>query len=291
MEVGLNHFIKEVNMANKTTKKREGTSRSFELPSVKELLEAGVHFGHETKRWNPNYREYIYQKRGKFHIIDLEKTLEKLEEALKFLKESASKGEILIVGTKRQARDIVREEAIRSGALYVTNRWVGGQLTNFEKVQKSIDKLTKIEERLSGDLSKISQQRLSVLRREWGRLERLFGGIKKMKRIPSAIVLIDALYERIPLHEATVANVPVVALVDSNTNPLDLDYPIPGNDDAIRSIKLFVKMFADAILLGNKGKGVKHEFTDFSTIGVKDDKEKTVSEKKKVKKKSSVSKK
>lgn len=278
-------------MANKTTKKREGTSRSFELPSVKELLEAGVHFGHETKRWNPNYREYIYQKRGKFHIIDLEKTLEKLEEALKFLKESASKGEILIVGTKRQARDIVREEAIRSGALYVTNRWVGGQLTNFEKVQKSIDKLTKIEERLSGDLSKISQQRLSVLRREWGRLERLFGGIKKMKRIPSAIVLIDALYERIPLHEATVANVPVVALVDSNTNPLDLDYPIPGNDDAIRSIKLFVKMFADAILLGNKGKGVKHEFTDFSTIGVKDDKEKTVPEKKKVKKKSSVSKK
>ena len=251
------------------SKSKKGNSNaSVYFPSVKDLLEAGAHFGHETKRWNPNYREFIFTQRGNFHIIDLEKTLDFLKEALEFLKEAASKGEVLFVGTKRQARDIIRDEAIRCGAHFVTNRWVGGQLTNFEKVKKSISRLLNIEKKLNGDLAGISQQRLSVLRREWGRLERLFGGVKFMEMIPQAIVIVDPLYEKIAFKESKVANVPIVALIDSNTSPKGIDYPIPGNDDAIKSIKLFINTLASAILIGNKGKGIRHKFYDFSRVGV-----------------------
>lgn len=241
------------------------------LPTVKEMLEAGVQFGHETKRWNPNFAEYIYTKRGKFHIIDLEKTLKMLSEAMKFLTDTSRKGkEVLIIGTKRQARDIVKEMAVRCGAHYVTNRWVGGLMTNFDVIQKSVARLREIEEDLSKDTKRYSQQQLSVLRREWARLDRLFSGVKYLKKAPDVIVVIDAHYDKIVVREAKAAKVPIIAIVDSNTDPRGIDYVIPANDDAIKSINLFAKYLADAILKGNEGKGVKHEFIDLSTVGIKE---------------------
>lgn len=260
------------------------SKQKVNLPSVKKLLEAGAHFGHETKRWHPAYKKYIFTKRGDFHIIDLEKTLEKMQEALDFITEQASKGEILIIGTKRQARDIVRQEAIRCGAHFVINRWVGGLITNFDEIQKSIRRLRKTEKILSGNVDEYSQQRLSVLRKEWARLDRLFGGVKTMERLPQAVVVIDAMYERIPVREVKTSEIPIVGLVDSNTNPKDIDYPIPANDDAIKSVRLFVTYIADAILMGNKGKGVEHEFEDYSMVGIKaEDRKDTEEEKEKEK--------
>ncbi len=268
--------------------KKEGKimQKQIKLPTVKELLEAGVHFGHETKRWNPEFRDYIFGKRGNFHIINLEKTLECLDKALRFLVEISAKGEILMIGTKRQARYIVKDEAVRCGAHFIVNRWIGGLITNFDEVQKSIKKLRDIENILSGDLGNYTQQQLSVLRRKWARLERLYGGVKTMEQIPIAAFVIDANYERIPVKELSGAGIPIVALVDSNTNPELVDYPIPANDDAIKSINLFVMYVADAILAGNMGKGVKHEFKDLSNVGIEkqsnlQSKNKNVTEKKK----------
>lgn len=253
-------------MAEKTTTKKT----AVQLPTVKDLLEAGAHFGHETKRWNPQYAEFIYTKRGGFHIIDLENTCRRLGEASVFLQKAAKGGDIIMVGTKRQARDIVREEAIRCGAHFITNRWVGGLVTNFEVVHRGIKRLREIEEKLGGDLEGLTQQNLSVLRREWARLERLFGGVKTLDKLPSAIVVIDAYYERIAVRESKGAGIPVVVLVDSNTDPTGIDYPVPANDDAIKSVQLFTRCFAEAILAGNQGKGVKHEFKDFERVGVKE---------------------
>jgi len=271
-------------MPKKVTKKT--TSK---LPTVKELLEAGAHFGHETKRWNPKFEEFIYTKRGVFHIIDLEKTLAKLEEAMNFLQSVASKGDdIIFLGTKRQARDIVQEEAIRCGAHFVVNRWVGGLITNFDTVRKGIKRLREVEKMLSEDLDEFSQQELAVLRREWGRLERLFGGVKTLDKLPDAIVTIDACYERIAIKESKKGGVRIVALVDSNTDPAGIDYPVPGNDDAIKSVCLFAKYFADAVLAGNKGKGVKHDLRNFERVGVKEvveDKKEEKEEKEEKKKK------
>jgi len=254
---------------------------SISIPTVKEMLEAGVHFGHETKRWNPSFREYIFDKRGKFHVIDLEKTVENLKKALKYLVDISSKKEILFVGTKRQARDIMKEEATRCGAHFITNRWVGGLLTNFEIIHKGIRKLRKVEEKLSGNLKEYTPQELSVQRREWGRLDRLFGGVKFLDELPGVIVLIDPRFEWITVKEARVAKIPVVAVVDSNSNPNLVDYPVPGNDDAIKSIQLFSKVLADAVLVGNKGKGVQHVLADFSKVGV--DKEGKKEEEKRLK--------
>jgi len=251
-------------------KKAVSSASTIKLPTVSELLEAGAHFGHETKRWNPRFRDFIYTKRGGFHIINLEKTLEKFGEALKFIQSIAEKGgDIIIVGTKRQARDIVREEAVRCGAHFVVNRWVGGQVTNFETVGKGIENLRNIEKQLSGDISGLSQYDLSVLRREWARLDRLFGGVKQLAKRPDAVIIVDAHYENIAVKEARQAGVPIVAIVDSNTDFGLVDYPVPANDDAIKSLELFMKHFADVISAGYKGRGVKHEFTDYSKVGIK----------------------
>lgn len=173
-----------------------------------------------------------------------------------------------MVGTKRQAREIVREQAIRSGAHFVVNRWVGGQITNFDTVGKGIKGLRDVEEKLSGDISEYTPYELAVLRREWGRLDRLFGGVKQLNKRPDVIVVIDAHFENIAIKEAKKAGIPIVAVVDSNTDHRGIQYPIPANDDAINAVQLLVTTLADAISAGNKGKGVKHEFTDFSKIGV-----------------------
>lgn len=262
-------------------KKAVSVRTSLKLPTVSDLLEAGVHFGHETKRWNPRFRDFIYTKRGGFHIINLEKTLEKFEQALKFLQGVAERGgDIIVVGTKRQARDIAREEAIRAGIHFVINRWVGGQITNFETVGKGIKNLREIEEQLSGDISDFSQYDLSVLRREWGRLDRLFGGVKQLTKRPDAVIIVDAHYESIAVREARAAGVPIVALVDSNTDFSNIDYPIPANDDAIKSLELFMKYFADVISAGYAGKGVKHSFTDYSRVGINEGAKETSAEEK-----------
>lgn len=244
-------------------------SAALKLPTVKDLLEAGAHFGHEVKRWNPRFGEYVYTKRGNFHIVDLDKTLQKLAEALKFLQEVSKDGEIVMIGTKRQARDFVKEAAVRSGTHFIINRWVGGLITNFEVVHKGIKRLQEVEKILGGDITEFSQQQLSILRREWGRLNRLFGGVKTLDKLPEAVVVIDGYYEKVAIREAKRAGIPVVALVDSNTDPTNIDYPVPANDDALKSVRLFTNFFADAILAGNQGKGIKHEFKDFERVGVK----------------------
>lgn len=241
----------------------------IKLPSLKELLEAGVHFGHETKRWSPNYKEYIYTKRGNFHIIDLDKTLDRFQKALKFISEKAD-SDILMVGTKRQARDIVKEEAVRCGIHFVTNRWVGGLFTNFKEISKGIKRLRELEGILDGDLEGLSQQKLSVLRKEWGRLVRLFSGVRYLDSIPDLIVIFDTNYEKIVFREARKAKIPIVAIVDSNTDPNGIDYPIPANDDAIKSIRLFAQYIADTIIENRKGKGINHEFKDFTSVGIKE---------------------
>ncbi len=270
------------------TKLKSKTARtSIKLPTTKDLLEAGAHFGHETKRWHPNYEKYIYTKRGGFHVIDIEKTLSLLKEALAYLEKVSGSGSVLFVGTKRQARDIVEEEAIRSGAYFITNRWVGGLLTNFETVHKGIKRLRELESILEGDVSEYSQQILSQLRKEWGRLKRLYGGIKNLDDHPKAVVIFDPKYERIAVREAKLKEVPIISLVDSNTDPTGIDYPVPANDDAIKSIQLFMKAFADAVLAGNKGNGVKHNLKDYSHVGISDKSKKSKAKKdtKKVEKK------
>jgi small subunit ribosomal protein S2 len=270
--------------ARKSTKKS-----SVSTPTVKDMLAAGSQFGHQTKRWDPNYRKYIYAKRGNFHIIDLEKTHEYLNKARQFLTDAAKSKTVLMVGTKRQARDIIREEAVRAGVHFVVNRWVGGTITNFDTIEKGIKSLRNIEEKLSGDLDEYSQKELSVMRREWGRLSRLYGGIKFLQSVPEVLLVVDVHYEKAAIREAKRAGITIVALVDSNSDPSGIDYVIPANDDAIKSIKLLVSSCADAILEGNKGKGIKHLFKDFSTVGIREvaapKEKKQPTEKKKTKRK------
>jgi len=244
----------------------------YKLPEISELLEAGVHFGHETKRWNPAYGEFIFSTRGKFHIINVEKTLEKMKEALEALVEASKKGEILFVGTKRQARELLRECAIACGAHFVINRWPGGLLTNFEVISKGIERLRKLEENFENKANDYNQAELSVYRRRWGRLDRLFSGVKSMTRLPSAILVVDSHFEKNAVREAKIKNIPVIALVDSNSDPNMVDFPIPANDDALKSIQLFAKYFVENI--NSFGvKRVAYEYKDFSKIGI--EKEKT----------------
>lgn len=259
--------LKEVIM-NKSSKKKASMPK-IELPTPKDLLEAGAHFGHETKRWHPKYEEYIYASRGEFHIINIEKTIEELEKALKFLAKTASRNEVLFVGGKRQAREFVKQGAVEAGAHFIVNRWAGGLLTNFNMIKKSIKQLRELEEVLSGDLDEFTQQELAVLRREWGRLNRLFGGVKNMTRPPGAVVIIDAHYESIALRESIKKGIPIVALIDSNTDPSNIDYPVPANDDALKSVKLFMEYFVKAVKAGNRGKGVQYDFRDYSKVGIK----------------------
>ncbi len=220
--------------------------------TMRQMLEAGVHFGHQTRFWNPKMAPYIFGERGKIHIINLEQTLPLFKEAMNFLGSlAANKGQILFVGTKRAARETIKEEAIRCGMPYVDQRWMGGMLTNYKTLKLSIRRLKELEEMFaSGAVERLSKKETLGLRRELDKLERSLGGIKDMNGLPDALFVIDVGHEKIAVNEAVKLGIPVVGVVDTNNSPAHIDYIIPGNDDAIRSIRLYVSAAADAILEG-----------------------------------------
>ncbi len=220
--------------------------------SMKELLEAGVHFGHSKSRWNPKMAPYLYGVKNGIHIIDLNKTLVLLEEAYNFVSDMVAQGaEIVFVGTKRQAKEIIREEAQRCGAYYVNERWVGGLLTNFQTVRRSIQKLTKLERmEEEGIFEVLPKKEVRRLRRQMEKLRKLYGGIREMTKLPDIIWIVDTVRESIAVQEARKLGIPVVAIADSNCDPDVIDYIVPGNDDAIKSIKLLTSKVADAVIEG-----------------------------------------
>jgi small subunit ribosomal protein S2 len=220
--------------------------------TMKELLEAGVHFGHQTKRWNPKMQKYIFGERNGIYIIDLQKTLKKFREAYAYVRDlAASGGSVLFVGTKKQAQETVLEEAGRCGMFYVNHRWLGGTLTNFATIRKSIARLKKLDEmNESGEYERLPKKEVIGLERERAKLQSALVGIKSMDRLPSAVFVIDPKKERIAVEEAQRLAIPIVAIVDTNCDPTGIDYPIPGNDDAIRAVRLIASRLADAILEG-----------------------------------------
>ena len=227
--------------------------------AMKQLLEAGVHFGHQTRRWDPKMAEYIFQARNGIHIIDLQKTSKKLDEAYNFIKEQAEEGkDILFVGTKKQAQECVKEAAIKCGMFYVDQRWLGGMLTNYKTIQKRVERLKNLEEmRDNGTFDLLPKKEVINLKKEMDKLERNLGGIKEMKRLPGAIFIVDPKKERIAILEARKLNIPIVGLIDTNCNPEELDYPIPGNDDAIRAVKLIADVMANAVIEGRQGEAME----------------------------------
>src|SRR5579864_7389833 len=220
--------------------------------SMKQLLEAGVHFGHQTRRWNPKMARYIFQERNGIYIIDLQKTVVKLREVYEAVRELSRRGKIfLFVGTKKQAQDVVKEEAERSGMFFVNQRWLGGTLTNFQTIQKRITRLRELErQRDTGMFEVLTKKEVSKLQDELDRLERFLGGIKDMPRLPDAIFVVDPRKERIAVLEARKLKIPIIAVIDTNCDPDEIDYAIPGNDDAIRAVKLLIGKIADAIVEG-----------------------------------------
>ena len=220
--------------------------------TMKELLEAGVHFGHQTKRWNPKMQKYIFGERNGIYIIDLQKTLKKFREAYAFIRElAAGGGTVLFVGTKKQAQETVFDEASRCGMFYVNQRWLGGALTNFATINRSIGRLKRLDEmQETGEYERLPKKEVLGLERERQKLEKALVGIKGMDRVPSAVFIIDPKKERIAVAEAQRLAIPIVAIVDTNCDPTGIDYPIPGNDDAIRAVRLISSRLADAILEG-----------------------------------------
>jgi small subunit ribosomal protein S2 len=226
---------------------------------MKEMLEAGMHFGHQTHRWNPKMKPYIYGARSKIYIINLDKTLPLFNQACDFVIKTIGKGgNILFLGTKKQAQEIIKEEAERCGMFFVTNRWLGGMLTNFQTIRKSIDRLKKIKAmQEDGSIDQYKKKEKLMMEKEVVKLERNLGGIEKMKELPSLIFVVDPKRENIAIVEANRLGIPVVAIADTNCNPDGIDYPIPGNDDAIKTIKLVTSRIADAVLAGKEQQTAK----------------------------------
>ena len=226
--------------------------------AMKQLLEAGVHFGHQTRRWDPKMAEYIFQARNGIHIIDLQKTSKKLDEAYSFLKEQAEDGKtVLFVGTKKQAQECVKEAAEKCGMFYVNQRWLGGTLTNFGTIRKRIERLKELEKmNEDGTFEVLPKKEVILLKKEMEKLERNLGGIKEMTEIPGVLFIVDPKKERIAILEAKKLGIPVIGLVDTNCNPEDVDYPIPGNDDAIRAVSLIADCMANAIIEGKQGESM-----------------------------------
>ena len=223
--------------------------------SMKQLLEAGVHFGHQTRRWNPKMAPYIFTERNGIYIIDLQKTVKKVDEAYDFLRSVAEEGKsILFVGTKKQAQEAVKEEALKSGMFYVNERWLGGMMTNFATIRKSINRLKELEAmEEDGTFEVLSKKEVHALKREQEKLEKSLGGIKDMEELPGALFIVDPRKERIAVAEAKKLNIPIVAIVDTNCDPDEIDYVIPGNDDAIRAVKRLTSRMADAVIEGRQG--------------------------------------
>jgi small subunit ribosomal protein S2 len=223
--------------------------------SMKQLLEAGVHFGHQTRRWNPKMDRYIFTERNGIYIIDLQKTVKKVEEAYNFIKSvAAENGTILFVGTKKQAQDSVKEEAERCGMYYINQRWLGGTLTNFATIQKRVNRLHELKRmEEDGTFDVLPKKEVILLKKEQDKLDKFLGGISQMKRLPSAIFIIDPRKERIAVAEARKLGIPIVGIVDTNCDPDEIDYVIPGNDDAIRAVKLLTAKMADAVVEAHQG--------------------------------------
>ena len=232
--------------------------------SMKQLLEAGVHFGHQTRRWNPKMAPYIFTERNGIYIIDLQKTVKKVDEAYDFLRSVAEEGKsILFVGTKKQAQEAVKEEALKSGMFYVNERWLGGMMTNFATIRKSINRLKELEAmEEDGTFEVLSKKEVLALKREQEKLEKSLGGIKDMEELPGALFIVDPRKERIAVAEAKKLNIPIVAIVDTNCDPDEIDYVIPGNDDAIRAVKLIVSKMADAVVEANQGVAGEEEYVE-----------------------------
>ena len=225
-----------------------------DVVTIKDLLEAGVHFGHQTNRWNPRMKPFIFTSRNKIYIIDLQQTQKQLTEVYNFVRDAASRGQtILFVGTKKQAHEVVKEEAIRCGMPYIVTRWLGGTLTNFETIKKSIDKLHDIEQKQeSGETGYLTKKEQAKLTKEKQRLLRNLEGIKDMKKVPDIVFVVDTLRERTAVAESAKLHIPIIGLIDSNSNPTRIDYCVVGNDDAIKSIQVVTSVIANAVLEGNK---------------------------------------
>ena len=241
--------------------KTEEVNNDMSIVTMKQLLEAGVHFGHQTRRWNPKMKPYIFTERNGIYIIDLQKTVRKIEEAYDFVKELSSEGgSLLFVGTKKQAQESIVDEAKRCGMFYVNQRWLGGMLTNFKTIRKRVDRLYELENmEVEGLFEVLPKKEVLNLRREQERLEKYLGGIKNMTSLPRAVFVVDPRKERIAILEARKLQIPVVAIVDTNCDPDEVDYIIPGNDDAIRAIKLLTEKMADAVLEGRQGEQMPEE--------------------------------
>lgn len=233
----------------------EGGVYQMGVISMKQLLEAGVHFGHQTRRWNPKMSTYIFTDRNGIYIIDLQKTVKKVEEAYNYVKQLSLNGEsVLFVGTKKQAQESVREEAERCGMFYVNQRWLGGMLTNFQTIRRRIDRLHELENmEANGTMEVLPKKEVAQLIHEKEKLQKFLGGIKEMRRLPGALFVVDPRKERIAVAEARKLGIPIVAIVDTNCDPDEVDYIIPGNDDAIRAVRLLTGKMAEAVLEGKQG--------------------------------------
>lgn len=223
--------------------------------SMKSLLEAGVHFGHQTRRWNPKMKPYIFTERNGIYIIDLQQTVQMLDEAYSFVRDLAARGgQILFVGTKKQAQDAITKEAQKCGMHYISQRWLGGLLTNFKTIKNSIGRLKELEEmEVDGTFDVLPKKEVIGLQRERERLEKFLGGIKDMDKLPDAIYVVDPKKENIAVKEAQILNIPIISIIDTNCDPDEIDYPIPGNDDAIRAVKLITETMANAVIEGKQG--------------------------------------
>ena len=229
--------------------------------AMKQLLEAGVHFGHQTRRWDPRMAEYIFQARNGIHIIDLQKASKKIDEAYEFIKEQVEEGKtVLFVGTKKQAQECMKDAAIKSGMYYVNQRWLGGMLTNFKTIRTRVNRLKELEAMAEdGTFDVLPKKEVIVLKKEMEKLQTNLGGIKDMTEIPGAMFVVDPKKERIAILEARKLGIPVIGLVDTNCNPEDVDYVIPGNDDAIRAIKLIIEAMANAVIESKQGESMVKE--------------------------------
>ena len=236
--------------------------------AMKQLLEAGVHFGHQTRRWDPKMAEYIFQARNGIHIIDLQKTSKKIDEAYDFMRSQAEEGKkVLFVGTKKQAQECMKEAAEKSGMYYVNQRWLGGMLTNFGTIRKRVERLNELERmQEDGTFDVLPKKEVILLKKEMDKLQKNLGGIKDMTEIPGVLFVVDPKKERIAILEARKLNIPVVGLVDTNCNPEDVDYAIPGNDDAIRAVKLIADVMANAIIEGHQGESEDTTETNFEEV-------------------------